>query len=206
MGKKTIMVNYNPETVSTDYDESDRLYFEELSLERILDISDKEQQDGTIVSVGGQIPNTIALDLHKSGLNILGTHPDQIDQAEVRRSSLYLHAFVSGLLLDWCPVLLPSLIMCFCPQDRDKYSSLMNEIGVDQPAWCALDSVEAATEFCRGVGFPVLVRPSYVLSGAAMNVVFDEDDLARWVHFPLVFFSGPLCGASPFHSCCSACY
>lgn len=84
MGKKTIMVNYNPETVSTDYDESDRLYFEELSHERILDISDKEQQDGTIVSVGGQIPNTLALDLHKSGLNILGTHPDQIDQAEVR--------------------------------------------------------------------------------------------------------------------------
>jgi len=147
MGKKTIMVNYNPETVSTDYDESDRLYFEELSHERILDISDKEMQEGTIVSVGGQIPNTLALQLHNSGLNILGTHPDQIDQAE----------------------------------DRDKYSSLMNEIGVDQPAWCALDSVEDATDFCRDVGFPVLVRPSYVLSGAAMNVVFDEQDLERYL-------------------------
>lgn len=100
------------------------------------------------MSVGGQIPNNLALSLHQNGLNILGTHPDRIDQAE----------------------------------DRDKYSSLMTEIGVDQPAWCALDSHEAAAAFCEDVGFPVLVRPSYVLSGAAMNVVFDADDLSRYLN------------------------
>eukprot|EP00041_Stephanoeca_diplocostata_P038083 m.1475849 g.1475849 ORF g.1475849 m.1475849 type:complete len:1525 (+) comp25156_c0_seq6:241-4815(+) len=147
LGKESIMVNYNPETVSTDYDESDRLYFEELSQERVLDIHDLENPMGTIVSVGGQLPNNLALGLHQQGVNVLGTHPDNIDRAE----------------------------------DRDKYSSLMTQIGVDQPAWCALTSVEEASKFCDDVGYPVLVRPSYVLSGAAMNVVRSADDLDRYL-------------------------
>lgn len=147
LGKSSIMVNYNPETVSTDYDESDRLYFEELSLERVLDIHDKENPEGTIVSVGGQIPNNLAIELHKQNIKILGTHPDKIDNAE----------------------------------DRQKYSDLMDELGVDQPEWCELSSVDEASEFCNKVGYPVLVRPSYVLSGAAMNVVQSEEDLARYL-------------------------
>eukprot|EP00040_Diaphanoeca_grandis_P039152 m.258265 g.258265 ORF g.258265 m.258265 type:complete len:1509 (-) comp36354_c0_seq1:42-4568(-) len=147
LGRKTIMVNYNPETVSTDYDESDRLYFEELSLERVLDIEDLEQPVGTIVSVGGQIPNNMAMDLHRNGVKILGTHPDNIDRAE----------------------------------DRQKYSDLMDEIGVDQPAWCELSSTAEAAKFCDEVGYPVLVRPSYVLSGAAMNVVRSGEDLSRYL-------------------------
>jgi carbamoyl-phosphate synthase large subunit len=147
MGRKSVMINYNPETVSTDYDESDRLYFEELSLERVLDIFDKEKPEGTLVSVGGQIPNTLCLPLHEAGVPIIGTHPTKVDQAE----------------------------------DRDKFSSLMDEIGVDQPAWKELTNLEEVAEFCDDVGFPVLVRPSYVLSGAAMNVVQNPEDLARYL-------------------------
>jgi len=143
LGEKTVMINYNPETVSTDYDESDRLYFEELSLERVLDINDKENTDGHVVSVGGQIPNTLCLPLHKQGVHIVGTHPTMVDNAE----------------------------------DRHKFSSLMDEIGVGQPAWAELSDLSAAREFCQSVGYPVIVRPSYVLSGAAMNVVHDEANL-----------------------------
>lgn len=147
MGRSTIMVNYNPETVSTDYDESDRLYFEELSLERVLDINDAEDPAGVVVSVGGQIPNNLALDLHKQDVKVLGTHPDRIDQAE----------------------------------DRNKYSDLMDQIGVDQPAWSELADLDDAAEFCDKVGYPVLVRPSYVLSGAAMNVIRQPADLRRYL-------------------------
>jgi carbamoyl-phosphate synthase large subunit/carbamoyl-phosphate synthase small subunit len=143
LGKNTIMVNYNPETVSTDFDESDRLYFEDLSLERVLDIADKEQLEGTVVSVGGQIPNNMALDLYENGVKILGTHPYKIDNAE----------------------------------DRQKYSDLMDELGVDQPAWTELASMEQAHQWCDAQGYPILVRPSYVLSGAAMNVVHSKGDL-----------------------------
>ena len=147
LGKSTIMVNYNPETVSTDFDESDRLYFEELSLERVLDIHDVEQPSGTIVSVGGQIPNNLALELDGQDVKVLGTQPKNIDRAE----------------------------------DRSKYSDLMDSIGVDQPAWQELSTFAEAKNFCDEVGFPVLVRPSYVLSGAAMNVVFSAKDLERYL-------------------------
>ena len=143
MGEKTVMVNYNPETVSTDYDESDRLYFEELSLERVLDIHDHENPKGVIVSVGGQTPQNIALPLHNAGVNVLGTSPLMIDMAE----------------------------------DRDKFSSMLDRIGVIQPEWRKLTSLEEAHKFCERVGFPVLIRPSYVLSGAAMNVARTRGEL-----------------------------
>ena len=143
MGEKTVMVNYNPETVSTDYDESDRLYFEELSLERVLDIYDHENPKGVIVSVGGQTPQNIALPLHKVGVNVLGTSPLMIDMAE----------------------------------DRDKFSSMLDRIGVKQPEWRKLTSMDEAHKFCDLVGFPVLIRPSYVLSGAAMNVARTRGEL-----------------------------
>jgi carbamoyl-phosphate synthase large subunit/carbamoyl-phosphate synthase small subunit len=147
LGRSTIMINYNPETVSTDFDESDRLYFEELSLERVLDIHDAEQPVGVVVSVGGQVANNLALDLHKNGVHCLGTHPDMIDSAE----------------------------------DRQKYSDLMDSIGVDQPAWSTLSTMDEAAAFCDEVGYPVLVRPSYVLSGAAMKVIRDPDDLVGFL-------------------------
>ncbi|ODV64387.1 carbamoyl-phosphate synthase (glutamine-hydrolyzing) CPA2 [Ascoidea rubescens DSM 1968] len=143
MGKKTIMVNYNPETVSTDFDEVDRLYFEELSLERVLDIYELEQSAGIVISVGGQLPQIIALALQKYGARILGTSPEDIDKAE----------------------------------DRHKFSSILDSIGVDQPAWKELSSLDAAKAFANDVGYPVLVRPSYVLSGAAMSVIRTEEDL-----------------------------
>lgn len=143
MGEKTVMINYNPETVSTDYDESDRLYFEELSLERVLDVHDHENPKGVIVSVGGQTPQNIALSLHKAGVNVLGTSPLMIDQAE----------------------------------DRDKYSSMLDRIGVKQPEWRTLTSLSEAHKFSERVGFPVLIRPSYVLSGAAMNVARTKGEL-----------------------------
>jgi len=143
IGKRTIMVNYNPETVSTDYDECDQLYFEELSHERVLDVYETETADGVVVSVGGQIPNNLALDLHKSELNVYGTHPDMIDSAE----------------------------------DRHKFSALMDSIGIEQAPWKDLTDVDEALQFAEDVGYPVLVRPSYVLSGAAMNVAFDDDQL-----------------------------
>lgn len=143
LGKKTIMVNYNPETVSTDFDEVDRLYFEELSYERVMDIYELEQSRGVVVSVGGQLPQNIALKLQDGGAKVLGTDPRDIDKAE----------------------------------DRHKFSSILDSIGVDQPAWKELSSVAEAKKFAETVGFPVLVRPSYVLSGAAMSVIRDESEL-----------------------------
>lgn len=140
MGKATVMINYNPETVSTDFDEADRLYFEELGWERVMDIYEIENSDGVVVSVGGQLPQNIALRLKESGVNVLGTDPDQIDTAE----------------------------------DRHKFSAVLDSVGVDQPEWTEATSVDAAKEFANKVGYPVLIRPSYVLSGAAMNVVHEE--------------------------------
>ncbi|KAF5378956.1 hypothetical protein D9757_008752 [Collybiopsis confluens] len=146
-GLPTVMVNYNPETVSTDYDEADRLYFENISLETILDIYDTEQSRGVILSMGGQTPNNIALPLYRENVKIYGTSPEMIDTAE----------------------------------NRFKFSRLLDEIGVDQPLWKELTSFEEAETFCENVGYPVLVRPSYVLSGAAMNVVSTKDDLANYL-------------------------
>ncbi|CAN6637917.1 carbamoyl phosphate synthase arginine-specific large chain [Trichomonascus vanleenenianus] len=144
IGKKTVMINYNPETVSTDFDEVDRLYFEELSYERVMDIYELEHASGCVVSVGGQLPQNIALRLQEDGkANVLGTNPKDIDQAE----------------------------------DRHKFSSILDSIGVDQPAWSELTSVAEAKQFADRVGYPVLVRPSYVLSGAAMSVIRDESQL-----------------------------
>ncbi|CEI88041.1 Putative Carbamoyl phosphate synthetase large subunit [Rhizopus microsporus] len=140
LGEKTIMVNYNPETVSTDFDECDRLYFEELSFERVMDIAELEGAKGVVVSVGGQLPQNIALKLHQNKVNILGTSPVMIDAAE----------------------------------DRFQFSKMLDKIGVDQPAWKELSSVEDAFQFAQDVGYPVLVRPSYVLSGAAMNDIADK--------------------------------
>ncbi|KAA1470563.1 carbamoyl-phosphate synthase [Dentipellis sp. KUC8613] len=142
-GMKTVMVNYNPETVSTDFDEADRLYFEELGWERVMDIYELEGAQGVVVSVGGQLPQNIALRLKHSGVNVLGTDPEKIDMAE----------------------------------DRHKFSSVLDKIGVDQPEWTEVTSVDAAKEFAQRVGYPVLIRPSYVLSGAAMNVVYSESTL-----------------------------
>jgi carbamoyl-phosphate synthase large subunit len=142
-GFRSIMINYNPETVSTDYDNCDRLYFDELSFERVMDIVDLEQPMGTIVSTGGQIPNNLAMKLHHQGVHILGTSPLNIDNAE----------------------------------DRQKFSSLLDHIGVDQPRWKKLSTIEEIHRFIDDVGFPVLIRPSYVLSGAAMNVVSNMDQL-----------------------------
>ncbi|KAJ9492320.1 hypothetical protein VN97_g951 [Penicillium thymicola] len=144
MGKKTVMINYNPETYSTDFDTADKLYFEELSYERVMDIYDLEAASGVVVSVGGQLPQNIALRLQETGgATILGTNPLDIDKAE----------------------------------DRHKFSSILDSIGVDQPAWKELTSVADAEIFADTVGYPVLVRPSYVLSGAAMNVIYGVDEL-----------------------------
>ncbi|HET9850799.1 MAG TPA: carbamoyl-phosphate synthase (glutamine-hydrolyzing) large subunit [Candidatus Saccharimonadales bacterium] len=142
-GWQTIMVNSNPETVSTDFDRSSRLYFEELTLERLLDIAEFEKPHGLIVSVGGQIANNLALPLARAGQNILGTPAEQIDRAE----------------------------------DRQKFSSLLNKLGIDQPLWQEVTSLASAKKFAARVGYPVLIRPSYVLSGGAMNVVAGEEDL-----------------------------
>jgi carbamoyl-phosphate synthase large subunit len=147
MGFGTIMVNSNPETVSTDYDACDRLYFEELSLERVLDIYDKEQPEGIIISSGGQIPNNLALKLHKSGAKILGTSPESIDKTE----------------------------------NRHKFSALCDSLGIDQPEWKELAKEQEAIEFAKKTGFPVLIRPSYVLSGSAMSVAFNEKDLIAYL-------------------------
>lgn len=145
MGDRAIVVNYNPETVSTDYDESDKLYFEELTLERVLDIYELERSAGIVVSVGGQIPNNLALPLHQQGVRILGTSPDSIDKAE----------------------------------DRHKFSALLDKIKVDQPQWKELTTRSDAYVFANLVGYPVLVRPSFVLSGAAMSVASNEAELTR---------------------------
>ena len=146
-GIKTIMVNYNPETVSTDYDEADKLYFENINMETILDIYHLEHSSGIIISMGGQTPNNIALPLHRANVKILGTSPEMIDTAE----------------------------------NRYKFSRMLDRIFVDQPAWKELTSFEEAAEFCETVTYPVLVRPSYVLSGAAMNTVYSKDDLASYL-------------------------
>ncbi|OUM59821.1 hypothetical protein PIROE2DRAFT_68290 [Piromyces sp. E2] len=143
LGYKTIMINYNPETVSTDFDECDRLYFEELNFERVMDIYEKEQSRGIVVSVGGQLPQNIALKMWNRGVRILGTSPVNLD----------------------------------CAEDREKFSKAMDAIGIDQPAWRELKSTAEAHEFADSVGYPVLVRPSYVLSGAAMNVAYNKKDL-----------------------------
>ena len=147
-GHKTIMVNYNPETVSTDYDEADRLYFENINLETVLDIYQLETSSGVIMSMGGQTPNNIALPLYRLNVNILGTSPEMIDGAE----------------------------------NRYKFSRMLDRIEVDQPAWKELTSIDEARDFCDKVGYPVLVRPSYVLSGAAMNTVYSEHDLASYLN------------------------
>lgn len=142
-GYKSIMINYNPETVSTDYDICDKLYFEQLTLERVLDICDKENPVGVIVSMGGQIPNNLAMKLHKAGIKIIGTSPEQIDNAE----------------------------------SRHKFSQILDEIEVDQPEWREVTTLDDAKLFATKVGYPVLIRPSYVLSGAAMSIVLTEDEL-----------------------------
>ena len=147
MGYSTIMINYNPETVSTDYNICDKLYFDELSFERVMDIYEKERPYGVIMSMGGQIPNNIALKCHKAGMRILGTSPEKIDTAE----------------------------------NRYKFSKLLDRLGVDQPPWKELTGVKEAKEFAKKIGYPVLVRPSYVLSGAAMSVAFDEGDLEAYL-------------------------
>ncbi|MDY4777781.1 carbamoyl-phosphate synthase (glutamine-hydrolyzing) large subunit [Phocaeicola faecicola] len=147
LGYKAIMINYNPETVSTDYDMCDRLYFDELSFERVLDIIDLEQPRGVIVSVGGQIPNNLAMKLHRHSVPILGTSPISIDRAE----------------------------------NRNKFSAMLDQLGIDQPAWQELTSLDDVKSFVAKVGYPVLVRPSYVLSGAAMNVCYDEEELTRFL-------------------------
>ncbi|KAI9850493.1 MAG: carbamoyl-phosphate synthase (glutamine-hydrolyzing) cpa2, partial [Vezdaea acicularis] len=144
MGKKTVMINYNPETYSTDFDTADKLYFEELSYERVMDIYELESASGVVVSVGGQLPQNIALRLQETGkAKVLGTDPKDIDKAE----------------------------------DRHKFSQILDDIGVDQPAWKELTSVVDAKAFADEVKYPVLVRPSYVLSGAAMNVIWSQDEL-----------------------------
>ena len=147
LGYKSIMINYNPETVSTDYDMCDRLYFDELSFERVLDVIDLEQPGGVIVSVGGQIPNNLAMKLHRQSVPILGTSPLSIDRAE----------------------------------NRHKFSAMLDQLGIDQPAWKELTSLEDMEAFVEKVGYPVLVRPSYVLSGAAMNVCYNEDELKEFL-------------------------
>ena len=146
-GYRSVMINYNPETVSTDYDMCDRLYFDELTFERVMDILDLENPHGVIVSTGGQIPNNLAMRLDGQKVNILGTSAKSIDNAE----------------------------------DRDKFSAMLDRIGVDQPEWSALTSMDDINAFIQKVGIPVLVRPSYVLSGAAMNVCSNQDELERFL-------------------------
>ncbi|MBQ0144949.1 MAG: ATP-grasp domain-containing protein, partial [Bacteroidales bacterium] len=147
LGYKSIMINYNPETVSTDYDMCDRLYFDELSFERVLDVIDLENPNGVIVSVGGQIPNNLAMKLYRQSVPVLGTSPVSIDRAE----------------------------------NRNKFSAMLDQLGIDQPEWSALTSMEDVKQFIDKVGYPVLVRPSYVLSGAAMNVCYSDDELGRFL-------------------------
>ena len=146
-GWRSVMINYNPETVSTDYDMCDRLYFDELTFERVMDILELENPHGVIVSTGGQIPNNLAMRLDEQHVNILGTSAKSIDNAE----------------------------------DREKFSAMLDRIGVDQPRWKELSSMEDINSFVKDVGFPVLVRPSYVLSGAAMNVCSNQEELERFL-------------------------
>lgn len=147
MNFKTIMINYNPETVSTDHDICDKLYFEEISLERVLDIYERENPDGVIVSMGGQIPNNLAVKLFNNGVNIIGTSPQQIDNAE----------------------------------NRNKFSLILDQLNIDQPEWKELTSLDDAKIFSANVKYPVLIRPSYVLSGAAMSIVLTEEELENYL-------------------------
>ncbi|MEA3310779.1 MAG: carbamoyl-phosphate synthase (glutamine-hydrolyzing) large subunit [candidate division WOR-3 bacterium] len=147
MDYRTIMINFNPETVSTDYDICDKLYFDEISLERVLDICERENPLGVVVSMGGQTPNNLALPLHNAGIKILGTSPADIDRAE----------------------------------DRHKFSRLLDELGIDQPEWKELISIEEAEKFAEEVGYPVLIRPSYVLSGAAMSLALSRNELETYL-------------------------
>ena len=147
LGHKSVMINYNPETVSTDYDMCDRLYFDELSFERVLDVLDLENPKGVVISMGGQIPNNLAVRLHRQNVPILGTSPLSIDRAE----------------------------------NRHKFSSMLDQLGIDQPAWQELTSMSEIKQFVDKVGYPVLVRPSYVLSGAAMNVCYNEEELETFL-------------------------
>ena len=147
VGYRSVMINYNPETVSTDYDTCDRFYFDELSFERVMDIIELEEPKGVVVSTGGQIPNNLAMRLYGQHVNILGTSPESIDRAE----------------------------------DRQKFSTMCDELGIDQPRWSELTSIEDIYHFVDKVGFPVLIRPSYVLSGAAMNVVSNKDELLHFL-------------------------
>merc|ERR1719238_1307409 len=147
LGHQAIVINCNPETVSTDFDESDRLYFEELSHETVLDIAELENPAGVVVSVGGQTPNNLAMGLHENGIKILGTSVEAIDTCE----------------------------------NRFKFSKLCDSLRIDQPEWSEFTTVDEASHFCKRVGYPALVRPSYVLSGAAMRVVTDDDELERFL-------------------------
>ncbi|XP_055959213.1 carbamoyl-phosphate synthase [ammonia], mitochondrial [Patella vulgata] len=147
LNKKTVVVNHNPETVSTDFDECDRLYFEELSLERVLDIYQAEQCSGVIVSVGGQIPNNLALPLWKNGVKVLGTSPLMIDSAE----------------------------------NRGIFSGICDSLGVSQPEWRSLSTLDDALDFAATVGYPCLLRPSYILSGSAMNVAYSPIELEKYL-------------------------
>ena len=147
LNKSTIMINYNPETVSTDYDVCDKLYFDEISFERVMDIYEKENPEGVIVSMGGQIPNNLALPLHKVGVPILGTSPLDIDRAE----------------------------------DRHKFSQMLDTLKIDQPMWKELTNIKKAEQFADDVGYPVLIRPSYVLSGAAMSIALSKEELRRYL-------------------------
>jgi carbamoyl-phosphate synthase large subunit len=141
------MINYNPETVSTDYDICDKLYFDELTFERVLDICEKENPMGVIISMGGQIPNNLAMPLHNAGVPILGTSPINIDRAE----------------------------------NRHTFSQLLDTLNIDQPKWKELTSIEAAEKFAENVGYPVLIRPSYVLSGAAMSIALSKNELKKYL-------------------------
>ncbi len=147
LGYKSIMINYNPETVSTDYDMCDRLYFDELSFERVLDVIDLETPKGVVVSMGGQIPNNLAMKLHRQSVPILGTSPISIDRAE----------------------------------NRHKFSGMLDSLGIDQPRWAEVVSMEEIDEFIEKVGFPILIRPSYVLSGAAMNVCYTKEQMIEFL-------------------------
>ncbi|CAB4068203.1 CAD [Lepeophtheirus salmonis] len=148
LGRKTLMLNYNPETVSTDYDMCDRLYFDEISFEIVMDIYEFEHPEGVILSMGGQLPNNIAMSLHRQNVNVLGTSPESIDKAE----------------------------------NRFKFSRMLDNIGVTQPKWKELTNMESTRSFCEDVGFPCLIRPSFVLSGAAMNVAHDANDLETYLN------------------------
>ena len=147
LGYEAVMINYNPETVSTDYDMCDRLYFDELSFERVMDIIELERPHGVIVSVGGQIPNNLAMKLYRNDVSVLGTSPVSIDRAE----------------------------------NRHKFSAMLDQLGIDQPRWKELTTEDEIDSFVREVGFPVLIRPSYVLSGAAMNVCYDYEQMHRFL-------------------------